>query len=177
MSYYTIFFGSKLYFSQNASTQGLFLNQISIATTSITLHLMSRSRTALVHLNISFLETLAILILRINHHACIGISSCIPAESALVSYSNASLWQWTGYYLQTDTDVRYESLTPTGTRGAAWMKLSIEPDSVQPCPIYSDAHRSLWKQLANLDFPFSHGARTPRHVWGVVKRLEMCMCF
>lgn len=63
-----------------------------------------------------------------------------------------------------ETDIIYKliqmsdmkSLTPTGTKGVAWMKLSMEPGSVQLRPIYCDARRSLWKQHANLDFPFSH---------------------
>lgn len=49
-----------------------------------------------------------------------------------------------------------KSLTPTGSKGVAWMELSVESDSVQLCPIYCDAHRSLWKQHANLDFPLSY---------------------
>lgn len=118
---------------------------------------MSRSKTALVHLNIPFLETLSILILRINHHACVGICSCIPAESALVSCSNASLRQWNGYYLQTDTDVRYEKVlhlqAPKELHewNGRWSQTTV-----QVRPIYCDAHRSLWKQHANLDFPSSY---------------------
>lgn len=109
LCYQSIFFGSKQCISlKNLSTLRLFLNQISIATTSAILPLVSRSKTALVHHNIQFLETLSLLILRKNLHACVGICRCIPAASALVSYSNASPWQWNGYYLQTDTDVRYE---------------------------------------------------------------------
>lgn len=61
-----------------------------------------------------------------------------------------------------ETDIIYKliqmsdmkSLTPTDTEGVAWMKLSVKSDSVQLCPICCDAHRSLWKQHANLDFPF-----------------------
>ncbi len=79
MRYQSIFFGSKQCISlKNLSTLRLFLNQISIATTSTIQHLMSRPKTALVHLNIPFLETLSILILRINHHACwhLSLHSC-----------------------------------------------------------------------------------------------------
>lgn len=109
MSYQSFLFASKQRISlKDLSTLRLFWIQISIATTSTILRLMSRSETALVHLNIPFLETLAILILRINHPACVGICSYIPAGSAPVSYSNACPRQWNGYYLQTDTDVRYE---------------------------------------------------------------------
>lgn len=106
MSYKTILWFKTVFLSQNVPTWRLLLKQISIATTSTILHLMSRSKTALVHLNMPFLENLSILILRINHHACVGICLDIPAESFLVSYSNASLWQWN--YLQTDTVVRHE---------------------------------------------------------------------
>ena len=104
----SIFFFQTVYFSQNVLTLSQLLNWISIATTTAIKHVMSRSKTGLVLPNIPFLETLSILILRINHHAYVGICSYIPAESPLVSYSNASLWQWNGYYLQSDTDVRYE---------------------------------------------------------------------
>lgn len=77
------------------------------------------SRTASVHHNIPFLETLSILILRINHHACVGICSYIPAGSGWVSYSNAPP--------DSETDIIYKliqmsdmkSLTPTGTEGVA----------------------------------------------------------
>lgn len=123
----------------------LLILNLSIASTSIILHLMSRSLTALVPLNIPFLETLSIPILGINHHASAGICSHIPAESARVSYSNISLHQWNRYYLQTNTDVRYRSLAPTGTEDAAWMKLSLEPDSVWLYAICCDVHKSLWK--------------------------------
>lgn len=110
MSYQSIFFCSKQSTSlKNLSTLRLFLNQISIATTSTIRHLMSMSETALVYVNIPFSETLSILILRINHHACVGICPYIPAGCALVSYSNVVPWQRNGYYLQTDTDVRYEN--------------------------------------------------------------------
>lgn len=69
---------------------------------------MSRSKTALELLNIPFLETLSILILGINHHARVGFCSNIPAEHG-VGYSDASpLAGENGYYLQSDTDVRYE---------------------------------------------------------------------
>lgn len=128
----------------------LLILNLSIASTSIIPHLMSRSKTALVPLNIPFLETLSIPILRINHHASAGICSHIPAESARVSYSNISLHQWNRYYLQTNTDVRYRSLAPTGTGDAAWMKLSLQPDSVCIC---CDVH--FMKEHDNPDFIFS----------------------
>lgn len=75
---------------------------------------------SLVLLNISFLETLSILILRINHGACVGVRSYIPAEAAPVS----------GIQMlpsDSETDIIYKliqmsdmkSLTPTGTEGAA----------------------------------------------------------
>lgn len=55
--YESIFFASKQCISlKNVSTLRL-LDHISIATTSTILHLMSRSKTALLHFNIPFLET------------------------------------------------------------------------------------------------------------------------
>lgn len=113
---------------------------------------MSRSKTALVHLNTPFSETLSLLILRINHYAHAGICPHIPAGCALVSYSKTSP--------DSETDIIYKliqmsdmkNLTPTGTKGATWMNVSVEPHFVQLCPIDCDAHRSLWKQHGNLDF-------------------------
>lgn len=147
----------------------LFLNWISIATTGSILRRMSKSKAALVLLNIPFSGSLSILILRINHQACAGICSRIPAGSAPVSGIQT-------LPSRSETDIIYKliqmsdmkSLTPTGTEGVAWMKQSVEPDSVRLCPIYCDAHRPLWKQHANLDFFSQHNLGAPNWL------LKMC---
>lgn len=79
---------------------------------------MSKSKAALVLLNIPF--SVSILILRINHQACAGICSRIPAGSAPVSGIQT-------LPSRSETDIIYKliqmsdikSLTPTGTEGVA----------------------------------------------------------
>lgn len=115
---------------------------------------MSRSKIAFLHLNIPFLETPYYL----NTWKKITMHMLASASTFLLVLPRCHVQMLPS---DSETDIIYKliqmsdmkSLTPTGMEGAAWIKVLLEPDSVQLCPIYCDAHRSLWKQHANLDFP------------------------